>query len=58
MEVHMEVSGRVLDSGWLGVIGIISVVFISGLPELVILWDVVFDKGFCVEEGNVVVIFL
>jgi hypothetical protein len=49
--------GSVLDGSWLEVIGVISDIFIGGLSKHVVLWDVVFDEGFCVEGGNVNVVF-
>jgi hypothetical protein len=32
--------------------------FTGGLPERVILWDVEIDKGGCIKEGDVVVVFV
>jgi hypothetical protein len=48
----------VLDGGRLRVIGFFSVVFTGGWPEHVILWDLEVDKGGCIKEGDVVVVFV
>jgi hypothetical protein len=47
----MDVDG--LDGGRLGVVGIFRGVFAGRVSGCVILWDIIVNKGFCIEFGDV-----